>query len=150
MRLISFKHTRLFKRGVWLSAAALLASAALRAAPDGRLAPPSAPGLLGLGILGAAIGYVVWRMQIHRLADAVIDHGDRLTVRRRRTEATVPASGIAGAEVATTGGIHRITLRLRARGPLGDRIVFLPQASLWSNRAAVERLARHLAERSDA
>ncbi len=148
-RLISFRHTRLFKRGLWLSAVTLYASAVLQSLPDGRLALPDAGHLLTLGLLAAALAYGLWTLQIHRLADEVQDQGERFLIRRGRTQIIVPAALIAAAEVAMVGGMPRISLRLRTRGRLGERLAFLPPASLWSNRRALERLARELALRAE-
>ena len=63
-------------------------------------------------------------------------------------EVVVSLSSIIKADVATNGGIHRITMSLREPTKLGRQIEFLPQASLWSNPAAVKRLAMSLTERA--
>jgi hypothetical protein len=89
------------------------------------------------------------RTQIHRIADAVVDCEDHLKVRRGRIEELVPFSNISTADVSTSGGIHRITIRLRNPAKLGKEIVFLPQASLWSNLPGVRRVAIGLAERAN-
>jgi hypothetical protein len=45
-------------------------------------------------------------------------------------------------------GIHRVVIRLHEATVLGKRIEFLPQASCWSNLAAVQRIAASLANRA--
>jgi hypothetical protein len=79
----------------------------------------------------------------------VLDCQDSLKIRRGRLTETIPLSNVAGAEVASGGGLHRITLRLRERSPMGRQIDFLPQASLWSNLPAIKRLALELTARAD-
>lgn len=148
MRTISFKNTQLFKRGVWLSAAALVAFVAAPSALDGELWRNPLPGAIAVGILCAALIYFFWKTQMHRLADEVQDFGDSLKVRRGRREETIPLSNVFSAEVSSSGGFHRITIRLRTRSQLGARIEFLPQASLWSNLGAIKNVAQDLAERA--
>jgi hypothetical protein len=50
--------------------------------------------------------------------------------------------------VMTFSGVHRIVVRLHEATPLGRRVEFLPQASLWSNLPAVQRIASSLANRA--
>jgi hypothetical protein len=149
MRAISFKSTALFKRGVWLSALALLAFVAAPSALDGDLWRNPLPSTIAMGLLAAALVYFFWKTQLHRLADEVLDCQDSLKVRRGRRTETIPLSNVAGVEVVSGGGLHRITLRLRERSPMGRQIDFLPQASLWSNLPAIKRLALDLTERAN-
>jgi len=44
--------------------------------------------------------------------------------------------------------MHWITLRLRKSSTLGDRIDFLPQASLWGNLPAIQQVAARLTARA--
>jgi hypothetical protein len=148
MQAISFKNTRLFKRGVWLSAAALIAFVAAPSAVDGELWRNPAPGAIAIGLLCAALGYFFWRTQVHRLADEVLDCRDGLKVGRGRLQEIIPLSNVSGAEVVSRGGFHRITLKLRQPSKLGRQIDFLPQASLWSNLPAIKSLALDLSERA--
>jgi hypothetical protein len=148
LRVISFKNTQLFKRGIWLSAAALIAFVAAPSALDGDLWRNPLPGAIAVAILCAALIYFFWKTQIHRLADEVQDCGDSLTVRRGRVQEIIPLSNVAAAEVASSGGFHRIVVRLRAHSRFGARIEFLPQASLWSNPGAVKNVALDLSERA--
>jgi hypothetical protein len=148
MQVISFKNTRLFKRGIWLSAVALIAFVAGPAALGGELGRNPAPSLIALGLLCTALAYFFWKTQLHRLADEVQDCEDSLKVLRGRIGATIPFANIAGAQVFSTGGLHRISVTLRARTTLGQQIDFLPQASLWSNLPAIKSLAFNLAERA--
>jgi hypothetical protein len=148
MQAISFKNTRLFKRGIWLSAAALIAFVAAPSAVDGELWRNPVPSAIAIGLLCAALVYFFWRTQMHRLADEVLDCQDCLKVRRGRLEETIPLSNVSGAEVTSRGGFHRITVRLRKRSKLGQQIDFLPQASLWSNLPAIKSVALNLTERA--
>jgi len=145
---ISFKNTALFKRGIWLSAAALGLFVAGPAALNGSLWRNPMPSAIAGGILCAALVYFFWKTQIHSLADEVLDCGDGLKVRRGRVEDAIPLSKISSVDVSSSGGFHRITVRLRERSKLGNRIEFLPQASLWSNLPAIRAVAQGLAERA--
>jgi len=148
MQAISFKKTTLFRRGVWLSAAALIAFIAAPAALDGQLWRNPLPSAIAIGLLCAALVYFFWKTQIHRLADEVWDCKDSLKVRRGRLEEIIPLSNVSGAEVVSRGGFHRITVRLRERSKLGRQIEFLPQASLWSSLPAIKSVALNLTERA--
>jgi hypothetical protein len=139
----------LFKRGVWLTAAALIAFAVTPSLLDGSLQQNPASSLFVVGILCTFFVYFLRKTQIHRLADEVMDCDDHLKVRRGRTEETIRFSNIATAEVSTSSGIHRITVRLREPTKLGARIEFLPQASLWSNLSGVKRVAAGLTDRAN-
>jgi hypothetical protein len=145
---ISFKNTALFKRGIWLSAAALVLFVAAPSALDGSLWRNPLPSAIAVGILGAALSFFFWRTQIHRLADEVLDCGDHLKVRRGRVDETIHLSRVSAVEVASSGGFHRITILLRTASRFGRRIEFLPQASLWSNVGAIKSIARDLTERA--
>jgi hypothetical protein len=148
MRAISFKNTRLFKRGIWLTAAALIAFVAAPSAVDGELWRNPVPSAIPIGLLCAALVYFFWRTQMHRLADEVLDCQDCLEVRRGRLVETIPLSNVSSAEVLSRGGFHRITVLLRERSKLGRKVDFLPQASLWSNLAAIKSVALNLTERA--
>jgi hypothetical protein len=148
MQAISFKKTTLFRRGIWLSAAALIAFIAAPAALDGQLWRNPVPSAIAIGLLCAALVFFFWKTQIHRLADEVWDCKDSLKVRRGRLEEIIPLSNVSGAEVISRGGFHRITVRLRERSKLGRQIEFLPQASLWSSLPAIKSVALNLTERA--
>jgi hypothetical protein len=145
---ISFKNTALFKRGIWLSAVALVLFVAAPSALDGSLWQNPLPSAIAVGILSAALSYFFWNTQMHRLADEVLDCGDHLKVRRGRVEETIPLSQVSAAEVSSSCGFHRITILLRKASRFGRRIEFLPQASLWSNVGAIKSVARDLTERA--
>jgi hypothetical protein len=149
MQVISFRNTLLFKRGIWLSAAALLAFVVGPAALSGDFARNPVPNSIAISILCAALAYFFWKTQVHRLADEVLDYGDHLKVCRGRVVEEVPLAKISKAEVLSSGGFHRIVLRLRTRTKLGQQIDFLPQASLWSNLPAIRHLALDLTERAN-
>jgi hypothetical protein len=150
LRAISFKNTQLFKRGIWLSAAALIVFVTAPSVLDGELWRNPLPSTIAVAILCAALTYFFWKTQIHRLADEVLDCGDSLKVRRGRLQETILLTNVSAAEVASSGGFHRITLRLHSRSQFGVRIDFLPQASLWSNLGAIKDLALDLTERAKA
>jgi hypothetical protein len=149
MQVISFKNTVLFKRGIWLSAGALMAFVVTPSVIDGSLVQDPTSTLFGVGLLGAFFVYFLRRTQIHRVVDEVLDYEDHLKVRRGRTGEVILFSNIDTADVSTGSGIHRITVRLRQPTKLGGKIEFLPQASLWSNVSAVKRLASSLADRAN-
>ena len=148
MQVISFKNTKLFKGGMWLSAAALVAFVAAPSVLNGALWREPLVNVIPLVILSGFLAYFFRKMQIHRLADEVMDCEDHLKVRRGRSEEVIPLSKIVSAEVSTTGGIHRITIRL---DPLTSaaKIEFLPQASLWASLRAVQQLASNLTDRAN-
>lgn len=149
MQVISFKNTGLFKRGIWLTAAALLVCVAAPPALDGTLWQNPLPSAIAVAILASFSLFFLVKMQIHRLADEVVDCADFLKIRRGRTELDVPLASISGVEVSTFSGIHRISVQLLKPTKLGARIEFLPQASLWSDLAAVKRVAAGLAGRAN-
>jgi len=150
VRAISFKNTALFKRGIWLSAIALILFVGAPSVLNGNLWRKPLPSAIAIGILCAALIYFFRNTQMHRLADEVLDCGERLKVRRGRIEETIPLSQVSAVEVISHSGFHRITLRLRERSKhFGDRIEFLPQASLWSNLGALKGLAQELSERAN-
>ncbi|HXP65003.1 MAG TPA: hypothetical protein VN815_05975 [Steroidobacteraceae bacterium] len=126
----------------------MLAFVAAPSALDGSLWRNPLPSAIAVGILSAALIFFFWKTQTHRLADEVLDCGDSLKVRRGRAQETIPLSNVSAAEVSSSGGFHRITVRLRARSKFGLRIEFLPQASLWANLGAIKSIALDLTERA--
>lgn len=149
MRAISFKNTVLLKRGIWLTAASLIAFAVIPSALDGSLMQNPASSLFAVGILCAFFVYFLRKTHVHLLADEVVDCDDHLKVRRGRTEEIIRLSDIATADVSTSAGIHRITVHLLQPTKLGGQIEFLPQASLWSNLSGVKRVAAGLTNRAN-
>jgi hypothetical protein len=140
----------LYKRGFWLSAAALVAAVAAPSVSDGSIFNQPIVHMVPLCIL---IGFWVYFLQKGRffsIVDEVVDCGDHLKVRRSRTEVVIPFSAIASAEVTTDFRIHRITIHLREQTKMGNRVDFWPQASLWSNLFGIQQLALSLAERAKA
>jgi hypothetical protein len=148
MQLISFKNTVLLKRGVWISAAALAAYAAAPSMLSGDLWRRPVMTVVPLCILGVFFVYFLRATAFHRLADQVVDCSDHLQVRKGRTDEVISFANISGAEVSTHLRLHRITVHLRKPTSLGDRIDFLPQASLWGNLPAVQQVALRLASRA--
>jgi hypothetical protein len=148
MQVISFKNTALFKRGIWLSMATLVVFAVSPFLLDGRLWRQPASSLIGVDLLVLVFGLLLWRTRFHLWADEVIDADVHLVVTRGKHMLPVLFSNIASAEVMTFSGVHRVVVRLHESTPLGKRIEFLPQASLWSNLPAVQRIAASLANRA--
>jgi hypothetical protein len=148
VHVISFKNTALFKRGLWLSMVTLLIFAASPFLLDGRLWRDPASSLIGVDLLVVLFAYLLWRTRFHLLADQVIDAERHLVVNRGREMLLVLFSNIASAEVVSFSGVHRVVVRLHESTPLGRRIEFLPQASLWANLPAVQRVAASLANRA--
>jgi hypothetical protein len=148
MQVLSFKNTALFKRGLWLSMAALLVFAVSPFVLDGRLWRQPGSSLIGVDLLLVLLGFLLWRTRFHLLADEVIDADVHVVVKRGKKMLLVLFSNIASAEVMSFSGIHRVVIRLHEATPLGKRIEFLPQASLWSNLPAVQRIAASLANRA--
>lgn len=148
MQVISFKNTTLFKRGIWLSAIALVMFVEAPSVLDGSVLRNPLPYLGALGVLIAFFVYFLAKTHIHRLADEVVDCENHLKIKRGGTEEIIPFSKIAEAQVSAAGGITRITICLRDLTRYGGQIEFLPQASLWSNLAGVKRVAAGLTERA--
>ena len=148
VKVISFKDTILYKRGIWLSAAALVAAVAAPSVVDGSILSQPIVHIVPLCILIGFWIYFLQRGRFFGIADEVADCGGHLRVRRARSEVVIPFSAIASAEVATVFRMHRITIRLRERTKIGSRIDFWPQASLWSNSFGVQQLVLGLDERA--
>jgi hypothetical protein len=148
MQVISFKNTALFKRGIWLSMATLVVFALSPFLLDGRLWRQPVSSLIGVDLLILVFGLLLWRTRFHLLVDEVIDADVHLVVTRGKKMLLVLFSNVASAEVMTFSGVHRIVVRLHEATPLGRRVEFLPQASLWSNLPAVQRIASSLANRA--
>ena len=148
VQVISFKDTILYKRGIWLSAAALVAAVAAPSVIDESIFNQPIVHVVPLCILIGFCVYFLHKARFFSIVDEVVDGGDRLKVRRARTEVVIPFSAIVSAEVTTDFRIHRITIHLRERSKIGSRIDFWPQASLWSNIVGVQQLALSLAERA--
>jgi hypothetical protein len=148
VQIISFKDTILYKRGIWLSAAALVAAVAAPSVIDGSIFNQPIVHVVPLCILVGFWVYFLHKARFFSIVDGVVDCGDHLKVRRARTEVVIPFSAIVSAEVTTDFRIHRITIHLRERSKIGSRIDFWPQASLWSNIFGVQQLALSLAERA--
>jgi hypothetical protein len=148
MKVISFKYTILYKRGFWLSAVALVAAVAAPSIVDGSLLAQPVVHIVPICIL---IGFWVYFLQKGRffsIADEVVDCGDSLKIRRRRTEIVIPFTAISYAEIKTDYRTHRIVIHLRERSRMGSRIDFWPQASLWGNLFAVQQVALNLTNRA--
>jgi hypothetical protein len=148
MQLLSFKNTALLKRGVWISAAALAAYVAAPSIMNGELWRRPLVNVIPLCILGGFFVYFLRVTAFHRLADQVVDCVGHLQIRRGRTDEVISFANVSAAEVSTHLKLHRITVHLRKPTRLGDRIDFLPPASLWGNLPAIQQLAIRLSSRA--
>jgi MFS-type transporter involved in bile tolerance (Atg22 family) len=148
MQVISFKDTTLYKRGFWLSAAALVAAVAAPSFVDKSIFNQPIVHIIPICILIAFLVYFLQRGRFFSIADEVVDCGDHLKVRRSRMDVEIRFSNILTAEVSTAYRIHRITIHLRDRTNIGMRVDFWPQASLWGNLFAVQQIAKDLAGRA--
>jgi hypothetical protein len=148
MQVISFKDTILYKRGVWLSAAALVAAVASPWVVDGSFFNQPVVHLLPLGILTGFWLYFLQKARFLSIADEVADCQDHLLVRRGRTEEMIPFSAISSVDVKTDYRMHRISIELREQRKIGNRLEFWPQANLWGNLFAVRQVALELSDRA--
>ena len=148
MRVISFKDTTLYKRGFWLSAAALVVAVAAPSFVDKSIFNQPIVHITPICILIGFWVYFLQRGRFFSIADEVVDCGDHLKVRRARTDVEIRFSNILTAEVSTAYRMHRITIHLRERTNMGKRVDFWPQASLWGNLFAVQQIAMNLADRA--
>lgn len=105
--------------------------------------------LFGVFCFMVVCGYLVMKQFVFDLADAVLDAGDALIVRKGGREARIPFSDILGVHYLRSGP-PRVTLFLQHPSELGDQISFMPPAlqSLfpWSSPDIV----RELKARADA
>ncbi len=148
MQVISFKDTTLYKRGLWLSAAALVAAVAAPSFVDKSIFSQPIVHIIPICILIGFWVYFLQRGRLFSIADEVVDYGDHLKVRRTRTDVEIRFSNILTAEVSTAYRMHRITIHLRERTNIGKRVDFWPQASLWGNPSAVQQIALDLSDRA--
>jgi hypothetical protein len=148
MQVISFRDTAMFKRGVWFSAAALIAFAATGPMVSGAMWTHPLVNSLPLCLIGAVCWFVLGKSRIHRFADEVVDCGNQLKVRRGTLEESLSFAEISTVEVSNFMGIPGVVVRLRDPGKQGGQVDFLPQAGLWGNPAALQNLAMNLATRA--
>jgi hypothetical protein len=148
MQVISFKDTTLYKRGFWLSAAALVAAVAAPSFVDKSIFNQPMVHIVPICILIGFWLHFLQRGRFFSIADEVVDCGEHLTVRRARLDVEIRFSNILSAEVSTAYRMHRITIHLRERTNIGKRVDFWPQASLWGNLFAVEQIAMDLQDRA--
>jgi len=148
MQVISFKDTTLYKRGFWLSAAALVVAVAAPSFVDKSIFNQPIVHITPICILIGFWVYFLQRGRFFSIADEVVDCGDHLKVRRARMDVEIRFSNILTAEVSTAYRMHRITIHLRERTNMGKRVDFWPQASLWGNLFAVQQIAMNLADRA--
>jgi hypothetical protein len=148
VQVISFKNTTLYKRGFWLSAAALVAAVAAPSFVDKSIFNQPIVHIIPICILIGFWVYFLQRGRFFSIADEVVDCGDHLKVRRARVDVDIWFSNIITAEVSTAYRMHRITIHLREPTNIGKRVDFWPQASLWGNLFAVQQIAIDLADRA--
>ncbi|MEH6420236.1 hypothetical protein [Pseudomonas sp. CGJS7] len=92
-------------------------------------------------LIAVLVGYCVFASTF---ADRVDDHGDHLWVRRGKVEHRVDMDDIAYVEAGHNTKPRRVTLHLKAAGPLGDRIVFLPRLNPVGPNATALDLERRV------
>ena len=148
MQVISFKDTTLYKRGFWLSAAALVAAVAAPSFVDKSIFDQPLVHIFPIFILIGFWVYFLQRGRFFSIADEVVDCGDHLKVRRAGMDVEIRFSNILTAEVSTAYRMHRITIHLRERTNIGKSVDFWPQASLWGNLFGVQRIAMDLTDRA--
>lgn len=76
MKVISFKNTTLFKRGLWLSAAALIACVAAPSVASGALWQNPVVNMVPLFILAGFWAYFLHNLHVHRLADGLTERAN--------------------------------------------------------------------------
>ncbi|MGO1071509.1 hypothetical protein [Lysobacter sp. CA199] len=83
-----------------------------------------------------------------KLADEVLDAGDRLRVRRRGVEVTIALADIERVWKRWWSNPDQIVLQLRSPGELGERIAFIPQTDLlgFGGKAVLTDLRRRVSE----
>jgi hypothetical protein len=81
----------------------------------------------------------VYCVVMNSFADYLADHGEFLLVRRGKLEQRLKIADIACVEDGHSIKPHRVTLHLKASGPFGERIVFMPTpAVLGRNEVALD------------
>jgi hypothetical protein len=148
MQVISFKETVLYKRGFWLSAAALIAAVAAPSVVDRSIFNDPVVHIAPVCILIGLSIYFLQNGRFFTIADKVVDCGDYLQVRRGRAQVDISLAIVSAAEVSTTYRMQRITLYLREQTKLGSKVDFWPQASRWGNLFAVQQIAMDLTDRA--
>ena len=81
------------------------------------------------------------------LADEVVDHGDRLRVRRRGIEETVAIADIEKVSAEYAIRPIRVSLLLRTPDAFGRRIVFVPHPNSAFGTYGERRVAAELSQR---
>jgi hypothetical protein len=138
----------LYKRGFWLSAVALVAAVSGPSVLDRSLLAEPVVHIVPICILIGFWVYFLQRARFFSIADEVVDCGDHLKVRRGGAEVNIPFSSISAVDVSSTYSMHRISVHLREQTRIGSRVEFWPQASLWRNLSAVQRVAMGLSDRA--
>jgi len=149
MQVISFKDTRMLKRGVWFSAAALIAFVAVPSVLNGDWWRDPVVSAVPLIIMGGFWVHFLRKTPFYSVVDEVVDCDDHLKVRRGGTEEVIPFASISTVEVSTYLRMHWVRCRLRGPTKLGNQVDFLPQASLWGNLGAIQRVALTLTARAN-
>ena len=90
--------------------------------------------MLIIPVLISIVGYVLFRTLLFHLVDEVWDDGDALVVKSAGVEERVPLSNIINIGYSVLTNPERVTLTLRAVGPLGKEITFAPVRRPFSFR----------------
>ncbi len=149
-QLISYHHSNRLKVGMWLGAAAMVALVYVFQSASANPSDSYIIRIVPICILAFFWVFFLLKAGIGKLADEVRDLGDRLQIRRGKTNQLVPLSQVSLVEASTMlGTIAVVKLRFLANTPLGDQIAFLPRyergSRSWSTEAS--RLATNLAAR---
>lgn len=137
------KGTRLYKLAIWASAGGIvvLVTAIVWQRSGRRAIVDLIPGV----ILAAFWIYFLRKSQVPKVADAVVDCGDHLQVRKGKTRATVPFSNIAGAQASMIFGQPGVKIDLMEPVDLGKQVVFWTQSK---SVAEMYRVAKDISERA--
>ena len=96
----------------------------------------------------AVIGFLVMRLLVWDLADAVYDCGDHLLVRKGGEEVRIDLKNVMNVSSTTMVNPPRVTLRLVKPSSLGSAISFSPKTNFSVNPFAKNPVAESLMERA--
>ena len=104
--------------------------------------------LIGPGIMGV-VGFLIMKMTIWDLVDAVYDDQDSLLVKNRGEEERIALSNIMNVSATAFMNPPRTTLRLVKPGKFGDEITFTPARGFSLNPFARNPVVEDLIVRVD-
>ena len=105
--------------------------------------------MLVIPVAMAAIGFVVMKSVIWRLADEVYDQGDFLLVRKGPDEERIALSNVMNVSSSLSTNPPRVTLRFAKPGRFGEKIAFMPVIGLRLNPFARIPIVDDLIVRAD-